>query len=871
MRAICLATVLLLGSLPALAQQRVGSPVEAVMLNPGTPPPLEAGGYGWAVSIAIGSGSVRWAAVGAPFHSDAGPEAGAVFVYHDSGQGWTFFAQYAAPGASAGDHFGWSVAITSGGVVYAGAPGQPSQPGLDSSGAVFEISSTGARRITPSDPMVGGRFGYSMALDGTYLLIGAPGAGAVYVFRNEPESGGWVQRNRLESSSPEDGQSFGQSVALVGTLAAIGSPCEGCTDSALAAVHLFRRFGGVNWQAERTITAPAGAADDFGRAVAIGTTGGASMVVAGSPSCELNGISSGAVFVFTGATPDWPLVAELVPRTPESGQQFGYALAAGTNRLLVGLPGAANGSGDVEAFGSSGEFSRQTFWRAPSDALPGTGRALAIHGSTALVGATLSGNMQGAAIPAHLTNDDWFAADFLTGSSTFIHRELGASLATDGDLVVVGAPGDGAADYRAGAVYVYRQAAHGPKLEAVLTAFDADRLDAFGTSVSVSGNRILVGARTQQPYGAAYLFTYEAGTWNQSHVFSSFVSFERFGWAVAISGDLVAVGAPSYWINFGGERHGAVYTYQWTGSNWTQATRVLRPLRENQDQFGTSVAISGDHMIAGAPAARQASGPRGAAVFFRRQGNQWVFNGQFYGFVQSQDGLGGAVAISDRLAIGGQADIGRVNIFRRTGDSWSQEAILVPGEPQPSFGRSVAAGNDLLAVGFPLDTVRGPRSGSAYIYYYRDGMWTDPTVVQAPDTRPFHRFGSAVAVNEIRFIAGAPGHAALGVSAGAAYSIGAPVIVEQEPPPLPHPSRLLAYPNPFRSSASLAFTLDRPGHVRLAIFDVLGRQARVLLDRDLPAGDHRQSIDANGLAAGTYLYRLEADGRVLTGRVTLAR
>jgi hypothetical protein len=64
------------------------------------------------------------------------------------------------------------------------------------------------------------------------------------------------------------------------------------------------------------------------------------------------------------------------------------------------------------------------------------------------------------------------------------------------------------------------------------------------------------------------------------------------------------------------------------------------------------------------------------------------------------------------------------------------------------------------------------------------------------------------------------------------------------------------YPNPFNAGTEISYRLPSAGHVRLTVYDVLGREVRVLVDEDAAAGVHRARVDANGLASGVYLYRL---------------
>lgn len=83
--------------------------------------------------------------------------------------------------------------------------------------------------------------------------------------------------------------------------------------------------------------------------------------------------------------------------------------------------------------------------------------------------------------------------------------------------------------------------------------------------------------------------------------------------------------------------------------------------------------------------------------------------------------------------------------------------------------------------------------------------------------------------------------------------------------------RLVAYPNPSEGRTTLRVTLPTAGRVRLAIYDVLGREVTVVVDEELAAGAHVAAFDGATLPAGPYLVRLTAGGAVLTGRLTLVR
>jgi hypothetical protein len=79
------------------------------------------------------------------------------------------------------------------------------------------------------------------------------------------------------------------------------------------------------------------------------------------------------------------------------------------------------------------------------------------------------------------------------------------------------------------------------------------------------------------------------------------------------------------------------------------------------------------------------------------------------------------------------------------------------------------------------------------------------------------------------------------------------------------------YPNPFASRTAIAYALPEAAHVRLSVYDAVGRRVAVLVDGEQAAGRYEASFDASGLASGVYVYRLEAGARVATRKLSLVR
>ena len=76
-----------------------------------------------------------------------------------------------------------------------------------------------------------------------------------------------------------------------------------------------------------------------------------------------------------------------------------------------------------------------------------------------------------------------------------------------------------------------------------------------------------------------------------------------------------------------------------------------------------------------------------------------------------------------------------------------------------------------------------------------------------------------------------------------------------------------SYPNPFRETSTITFSLPAPGHTQLAAFDMTGKQVKVLVNAWLQAGNHRTSLSMQQLPAGIYLLKLVYNGKIVTGKL----
>lgn len=307
-------------------------------------------------------------------------------------------------------------------------------------------------------------------------------------------------------------------------------------------------------------------------------------------------------------------IQKLLPNDGSSA--FGVAIAASGNTAVIGASGVVH----VYARDASDAWSLQATL-APSGGATrdAFGRSVAIDGGTLVVGAS------GAAYTfTRGAGGDWIEHQQLAvGDPAGLPSSV--SVAISGDTVVIGAERD---DDARGAAYVYvRGSAGGWARQARLVAGDGAAGDRFGRAVAVSGDTVLIGAPFDGDHGvqsgSAYVFTRDgSGAWFERAelVASNAASAHLFGSAVALHGATALVGAP------GDEPGGSAYLYRRTAvGTWSEQRRLLASDRETGDEFGAAVALRGDIAVVGARNDDVDDLEIGSAYVYRRAaGGAWV-------------------------------------------------------------------------------------------------------------------------------------------------------------------------------------------------------------------------------------------------------
>ncbi len=373
----------------------------------------------------------------------------------------------------------------------------------------------------------------------------------------------------------------------------------------------------------------------------------------------------------------------------------------------------------------------------------------------------------------------------------------GWSVAAGADTVVVGAYKDTVGNNPGqGSAYVFTMSGGDWTLQQKLTANDGEAGELFGHSVAISGDKIVVGAPydksgTNLYQGAAYVFTRSGGVWSfqQKLTAPDREARDQFGYSVAISGNTVIAGAITDDVGTKADQ-GSAYVFVRSGGVWSFQQKLTANDGEADDRFGAAVAISGDTIVAGAPLGDwETSQDVGSAYFFVRSGTVWAQQQRLIGPISirigaSKNEFGAAVAISGDIAlIGapgfspfGRTEQGLALSFRRSGGAWRSFGSMEidDGEPGDRFGHSVTLNGDTALIGAAFDDV-GPNldQGSAYLFTRSSEKWERRQKFTALGGRVRELFGHTVALSGGRAIAGAP-FARIGENAfqGAVYIFG---------------------------------------------------------------------------------------------------
>ena len=603
-------------------------------------------------------------------------------------------------------------------------------------------SSADRVQLNTSAAVIHDNLGTSVGISGDYAMVGVPeddtdngrNAGSLQVFfRSET---GWVQHQKLHASDADRGDEFGTTLAMSGDYAVVGAPRNDDAGRNSGAVYIFTRQG-TDWVEQAKLLAPdARAGDYFGISVAIDED----TVLVGGHRINKPSADAGSVYVFERLGNSWLLTAHL---TAPDATKFAY-------------------------FGFS----------------------VGIDDDTAIIGATRddeAGIDAGAAYVFVRKGVSWTFQAKLLGNNTESDDNFGYAVDVDGDFAIATSPknkGRGAAYIyeREGTVWEQKR----NRVRIRMIPIDADGASSFGTSVDLNGETAVIGATGgkvgRDVVGAAYVFTRnEPPFWNQHTKLTASDSNggDQLGYAVAISGNEVISGAPKH--SAGGLGSGAAYIYeQKEDGTWIETIKLSDGETASEDQFGISVAISGNLAISGAQQDDDVAPNAGAAYIFERSGSLWLQRAKLIADdAKAGDLFGNTVAIYGETVVIGAPGVddagpeaGAAYVFTYLGEEWVQRAKLIGDDTRmfDHFGTAAAVHENTAIIGaHGKDENSVEDSGAAYIFVRNGVSWTQQAKLAHQNAVPGDQFGRAVAIYGDNALIGAHLSDATGPDSGAAY------------------------------------------------------------------------------------------------------
>jgi hypothetical protein len=511
----------------------------------------------------------------------------------------------------------------------------------------------------------------------------------------------------------------------------------------------------AGWNQEAYIKAfNSEAGDFFGRSVSIsgdriavgadGEDNVAQTIITSSTPDPNDGIDnsatdSGAVYTFTRTANTWVPEAYIKSVNSDIGDRFGYSLSL---------------SGDYLAVAAIEEDSVQ-----------------AAITNSALASSDNTNEKSGAVYLYHWDGSTWVQEAYLKASNSDIGDQFGENLILSGNTLVVGVPNEASnattitqgsrasgdnTNTQSGAVYVFTKDNKGDWIEqAYIKAVNSDALYRFGESISFSGDTLAVGSsgeasntttitdgrdmstdQSNPDSGATYIYQRTNGVWKlQSYIkASNSGTNDLFGGSVALSGDVLAVGAieedsdlttitdaaglPAS-INNDITGSGAVYIYKRFRSEWSEEAYIKTDNANANDYFGYKISLSGDTLVAST---------------IEEDSNQITITN-------------GATSSTDNTS----PSSGAVYVFKRVAEAWSQVAYIKPPVSTPvHYGQSLEIAGDTIIVGSCKEAsnattitngttassdVSSVASGAVYVYRNHNVLFDPPHVqVERPDS-----------------------------------------------------------------------------------------------------------------------------------------
>lgn len=399
-------------------------------------------------------------------------------------------------------------------------------------------------------------------------------------------------------------------------------------------------FNGTNWvyfqpTPDPNISIPIGVAssdgivgDQFGYSVDMH----GNYAVVGAPGDDIAAnANQGSVYVFFYNGSNWVEQAKLIAGDGSAEDRFGHSVSIHGDYIIVGAPyddvGANNSQGSAYIFIRSGNTWTQQTRITGGSATAGDffGNAVSIHGDFVVVGAPNdnvgSNNLQGTAYFFNRSGTVWTQTNYVTIPGGAADDRFGTAVDLTADYAAIGAPfDDHTSETNAGSAHIFQRTGISWSHMQTLTQLPAATNKSLGKSVSIDGNRVVIGGEDPNSTGKAYVFQYNNSSWDAMSSLHLLLNANPqatsygFGDQVSMSGNFIITGKWNEFNNIAGD--GEAVLFETDGTSYFTVRTILNPSLTEFQYMGRAVAVSGNNCILGA---RDANGERGLVYFLNFQ------------------------------------------------------------------------------------------------------------------------------------------------------------------------------------------------------------------------------------------------------------
>ena len=663
-----------------------------------------------------------------------------------------------------------------------------------------------------------------------------------FFYASPPLIYGQTQVAKLLASNGKAEDFFGLSVSINGDCAIVGAPYHSENADWDGAAYIYK-FDGNNWIEDKILTASDGYSyNNFGYSVSIY----GDIAVVGSI-----GYSSfkGAVYVYKLIDTNWVEQQILMASDAFKGDNFGHSVDIDGDAILVGASGKGISKGGAYVFRYDGNKWVEEEPLSATDGIAWSyfGSSVAISNNIPFVGAFgdyYNGENSGSAYIFQKDGSAWIRVAKLFPKDGRTFDKFAASVDISGNVAIAGTRNNGYNDLGAGSAFVYRKNGNAWEMEQRLMASDGEDDDHFG-NVAIDGNTIIVGANNEDENGlnagAAYVFMWDGFEWVEEYKLIANDGFAEdwFGSTVSVSGNYAIIGAPQ--DNDNGSSAGSVYIFE---------------LKENKSKYKTIIREDFEGLI---------FPPNGWSIKKSNQTSSWeklnikdtlnfsnIMGASKYSAIcpwskDDQDEwlisppftLGSGKSYLKFYAGYGSKDLGnyflRLFITTDNGQNWN---AIWSAEKTGLTWRWKQVIIDLS----PLANLQNLKLGWEYSGKDGDLAGIDGVIIKAEEG------STGINENEILPIT---------------YSLSQ------------------NYPNPFNPTTKIKYSIPntrssllggvRGGLITMNVYDVLGREVTTLVNETKQPGEYEVEFNASNLPSGVYFYQIKAGEFIETKKMILLK